>query len=111
MVTSLGHCAAARAACAVIQLPSVMMTPVSSATGMNSSGRSSPFSGWNQRTSASKQRILPVLRSTIGWKKIDSSSFWIAARSSLSISFLRTRSRVIDWSKKRSWFRPWTLAW
>jgi hypothetical protein len=39
---------------------------------MNSSGRSSPFSGWNQRTSASKVRLRPVSRSTIGWKKIDS---------------------------------------
>ena len=65
-VTSSGQVAAIRAALAVIQLPSVMIAPVSSARGMNSSGNSSPLSGWNQRTKASNARMRPVARSTMG---------------------------------------------
>ena len=88
-----------------------MIAPHSSATGMNSSGRNSPFSGWNQRTRASNARMRPVSRSMIGWKKTDNSSRWRARRSSVSISLRRTRLRVIEGSKKATRLRPCCLAW
>jgi len=47
--------------------PSGSVRPISSATGMNFSGRTRPRSGWRQRTSASTLRTSPVCRSSTGW--------------------------------------------
>jgi hypothetical protein len=47
--------------------PSCRIKPVSSATGMNSTGLISPRSGCRQRASASKPLIRPVASATIGW--------------------------------------------
>ena len=40
--------------------------PLSSAIGMNSSGGMTPYSGWRQRTRASKPARPPLRRSTFG---------------------------------------------
>ena len=49
------------------QCPSGTTRPVSSASGMNSLGGTSPRSRCSQRTSASTPRILLLESSTIGW--------------------------------------------
>jgi hypothetical protein len=49
------------------QSPSGLMSPVSSASGMNSTGGTMPRVGWRQRTSASMPMILPLLRHACGW--------------------------------------------
>ena len=46
--------------------PRGRISPVSSATGMNSAGAISPRAGWFQRTRASTPTILVVARRTIG---------------------------------------------
>jgi hypothetical protein len=43
------------------------MTPIDSATGMNSSGEMKPRCGCGQRSSASTPSMRPVRVSTIGW--------------------------------------------
>ena len=64
---SLCISAPARQASRSTQLPSGTMSPLCSATGMNSTGGSSPRVGCSQRTSASKPVICCVSRSTVGW--------------------------------------------
>ena len=49
------------------QRPSGMMSPLSSASGMNSSGGIRPRSGCCQRTSASRPEMRSVSRVTSGW--------------------------------------------
>ncbi|MCZ7630672.1 MAG: hypothetical protein M5U19_17280 [Microthrixaceae bacterium] len=48
--------------------PMPTMSPVSSATSMNSSGDTSPSTGCFQRARPSAETIRPVIRSTFGWK-------------------------------------------
>ena len=43
------------------------MSPVCSASGMNSAGDTKPRFGWAQRSSASAPTTVWVLRSTLGW--------------------------------------------
>jgi len=50
-----------------IKPPTALISPVSSATGMNSAGEIMPRSGCGQRTSASKPVMRPLERSTSGW--------------------------------------------
>ena len=64
---SLCMSAPARHASRSTQLPSGTMSPVCSATRMNSAGGSSPRVGWFQRTNASKPVMRWVSRSTVGW--------------------------------------------
>ena len=68
------------------------MRPVSSASGMNSSGGMRPRPGWFQRTRASTETVWPVARSTIGWYWTTSSRCSIARSSSA----LRSRRRTIE---------------
>ena len=49
------------------QRPMSVMTPDSSASGMNSTGGTRPRSGWFQRTSASKPVVRPSVTRTVGW--------------------------------------------
>ena len=65
--TSAGHSAACRQAARSTYAPSGTMSPVSSASGMNSPGETTPRSGWRQRTSASKLRIVRLRASSSGW--------------------------------------------
>ena len=46
--------------------PSATISPISSATGMNSAGETMPFSGWRQRSSDSKPLIRSAAMSTSG---------------------------------------------
>ncbi|MNT46551.1 hypothetical protein D3C72_1832040 [compost metagenome] len=48
-------------------LPSWLMKPLSSASGMKRAGGTRPSSGWFQRTSASTPTRRPVSISTCGW--------------------------------------------
>ena len=59
--------ATSRHAVVSTQSPSAPISPESSATGMNSTGSSSPRSGCCQRASASTAATLPSASSTIGW--------------------------------------------
>jgi hypothetical protein len=59
--------AAWRTACDSTQSPMAMMKPLSSATGMNSDGDTSPSTGSPQRISASAPVAAPVCRSSCGW--------------------------------------------
>lgn len=56
-----------RHACSRIHTPMPLMRPLSSATGMNSSGGTRPLSGCCQRTRASTPFISPVVSDTMGW--------------------------------------------
>ena len=49
------------------QRPIPEIAPVSSASGMNSTGGMSPRSGWFQRTSASKPVVRRSVSRTMGW--------------------------------------------
>ena len=61
------HFTAWRQASARIHWPMLMISPVSSASGMKSSGWIMPRVGCCQRTSASKPTIAPLCRSISGW--------------------------------------------
>ncbi|MEZ5133687.1 MAG: hypothetical protein R2699_01145 [Acidimicrobiales bacterium] len=54
-------------ACSITHRPMPTISPVSSATPMNSLGWRSPRSGCSQRSSASTPLMAPVTRSTTGW--------------------------------------------
>ena len=58
---------ACRATSSITQAPSGSISPVSSATSMNSDGGTIPSSSSSQRASASTPSIAPVWRSTVGW--------------------------------------------
>ena len=47
--------------------PSGTISPISSASGMNSAGDTRPRSGWRQRSSASKPTMAWRSRSICGW--------------------------------------------
>ena len=61
------HCAASAQARRRTRSPMARIAPLSSATGMNSPGETSPRSGWFQRTSASTPMTAPPSSVTIGW--------------------------------------------
>src|SRR5438045_1569287 len=60
------------------------MTPVSSASGMNSAGETLPRFWWCQRASASNPTILPDCNATMGWYCTRSSPRSMARRRSFS---------------------------
>ena len=61
------HSAPWRSASPSTQRPMPVIAPVSSASGMNSTGGTSPRSGWFHRTSASKPVVRPSVSRTVGW--------------------------------------------
>ena len=65
--TSSGHCAAIRQAWDSTSLPSVWIRPVLSATGMNTSGGTTPSVSSVQRASASAATGRADGSVTIGW--------------------------------------------
>ena len=56
-----------RTAVSITSRVSGLIRPVCSASGMNSSGRTSPQSGWFQRSSASTPVTWPLLGTACGW--------------------------------------------
>jgi len=61
------HDAACRHASPITHSPSSLIAPVSSASGMNSAGPTSPRVGWSQRRSASQPTMEPVASEAKGW--------------------------------------------
>ena len=61
------HAAPCAQACSSTHLPISVISPVSSASGMNSSGGTTPRTGWFQRISASTPVVLMSLRANVGW--------------------------------------------
>jgi hypothetical protein len=64
---SPGHWAALRQASISAHLPSGTMSPLSSATGMNTAGGTTPLTGWRHRANASKPDTALRRKFTIGW--------------------------------------------
>ena len=64
--TSSGHCAASSQARLMTHSPSATISPISSATGMNSTGETMPRSGWCQRIRASQLCTSSASRFTTG---------------------------------------------
>ena len=66
-----GYCAPQSRACVIAvvmtQRPRSRIRPLSSATRMNSSGPTGPWTGWSHRASASKPVSDPVRSEKIGW--------------------------------------------
>ena len=87
------HPAMVRQASAKTQRPMLTMSPVSSATVMNSAAGIMPRVGCSQRTRASKASSRPVRRSTSGWKCRRRPPSSIASRR-LNSSSLRALSTV-----------------
>ena len=80
------HLAASAMAARMTHSPSGTISPVSSASGINSSGMTSPRAALSQRIRASKPLCLPVDTSTSGWKKRRISSAARAFRKSRSMA-------------------------
>ena len=71
------------------------MRPVSSASGMKSSGITRPRVGWFQRTSASNPSISPLARWITGWKyRTNSSCSTARCRSAFSSNLRRAVSCI-----------------
>ena len=79
--------------------PRGTIVPISSASGMNSSGRSSPRSGCCHRTRASMPAMRCVARETTGWKWSLSSCRSRARRRSVSIPRRRVAAAYMGASK------------
>ena len=67
-------------------MPIAVTVPVSSASGMNSDGITTPEAGSRQRSSASTAATLPVARSNSGWYSRKNSSRSMAPRTRRSCS-------------------------
>jgi hypothetical protein len=61
------HAAPWRSASCSTHVPIPTMSPVSSASGMNSTGGMSPRVAWSQRTRASNPVVRRSVRRTVGW--------------------------------------------
>ena len=66
-LTSPGHFAHSRQASRRTKSPISTISPISSATGMNSAGETMPRTGCGQRNSASQVEIRLVRRLKSGW--------------------------------------------
>jgi hypothetical protein len=62
-----GQWRASRQAWAITQSPSASISPISSATGMNTDGGTLPISGCCQRISASTPTTAPFEAEYVGW--------------------------------------------
>ena len=90
---SSGHFAASSHADLMTHSPSATIRPISSATGINSTGDTMPRSGWCQRSSASQQRTSPCVqiqhRLVIQLELAVLEARWRSAISSARRSFIR----------------------